>query len=156
MLLSSPNNISVLKFKNSSNSIVHRNETQISRPIMKIYPIAIEIAIANTENHLQIELTKLQRKPNQKRNEISNLLRYKLEKKEQEKLNMNQISIMEDLSFEKEHKTKIQKDKDNIKHIATKALFEIFSPRSLRKHNHHHNNNNPQQHSILLNNISPK
>ena len=82
-----------------------RKPTQIiARPVEKIYQTIVDMAINYTQKYLKEEMVNLQKMTGKKKVETADLLRQKIEKKEMEKFNMNQISILEDLPFEKERK----------------------------------------------------
>ena len=82
-----------------------RKATQIiARPVEKIYQTIVDMAINYTQKYLKEEMVNLQKMTGKKKVETADLLRQKIEKKEMEKFNMNQISILEDLPFEKERK----------------------------------------------------
>ena len=88
-----------------------RKPTQmLVRPVEKIYPLAVDIAINYTQKYLKEEMVNLQKMVGRKKTETADILRQKIEKKEMEKFNMNQISILEDLSFEKEKKKDQEKE----------------------------------------------
>ena len=82
-----------------------RKATQIiARPVEKIYQTIVDMSINYTQKYLKEEMVNLQKMTGKKKVETADLLRQKIEKKEMEKFNMNQISILEDLPFEKEKK----------------------------------------------------
>ena len=89
---------------------VKRKDTQfvVFQPMDKIYKSAIGLAVNATEKYLKRELVALSKVPEKKRIESRDILRQKIEKKEMEKLNMQQISVKEDLSFEKEERMKYE------------------------------------------------
>ena len=93
-----------------------RKPTQLLvRPVEKIYPLVVDIAINYTQKYLKEEMVNLQKMVGRKKTETADILRQKIEKKEMEKFNMNQISILEDLSFEKEKKKDQEKETKELK-----------------------------------------
>ena len=103
-------NISRQNTVKDKKSKLKRKDTQfvVFQPMDKIYKSAIGLAVNATEKYLKRELIALSKVPEKKRTESRDILRQKIEKKEMEKLNMQQISVMEDLSFEKEERMKYE------------------------------------------------
>ena len=70
----------------------------------RIFPLAVELAIQDAQKIVKKKMLSFQSGGFLRKAETIDLLRQKIEKKEIEKFNMNQISIEEDLSFEKEQR----------------------------------------------------
>ena len=87
------------------------NRNILTEERQKIYSLAVQFAIKDAQKILKQKMISIQSVGFLKKAETIDLLRQKIEKKEIEKFNMNQISIEEDLSFEKDQKNREAKKK---------------------------------------------
>ena len=111
-----------------NNNPLKRKKTQTvynTNPNMKIYSSIISFAIYHTHKFLKERMSNYQKaEVKKKKPDTANLLRQKIEKKEIEKFNANQITVFDDLPFETELKEKQKKEelkrkKDAIRQKAT-------------------------------------
>ena len=82
------------------------NRNLLTEERQKIYSLAVQSAIKDAQKIIKQKMISFQSVGFLKKAETIDILRQKIEKKEIEKFNMNQISIEEDLSFEKDKKSK--------------------------------------------------
>ena len=91
-----------------NNNPLKRKKTQTvynTNPNMKIYSSIISFAIYHTHKFLKERMSNYQKaEVKKKKPDTANLLRQKIEKKEIEKFNANQITVFDDLPFETELK----------------------------------------------------
>ena len=91
------------------------NRNILTEERQKVYSLAVQSAIKDAQKIIKQKMISFQSVGFLKKAETIDLLRQKIEKKEIEKFNMNQISIEEDLSFEKENKKNEVKQKGKAK-----------------------------------------